>query len=59
MSEDMAGRMDAEIERGIQLRDAIDEELEKRGWKTTDKIEYEACVALIGSAINGSFWTND
>lgn len=56
MGEYMENQMDDLIQSGVELREAIDVELEKRGWKTTDKIEYEACVTLIGAALVGIFF---
>ncbi len=58
MGDIMQGQMDDLIQSGIALRNAIDEELEKRGWKGTDKIEYEACVTLIGAALIGKFFND-
>ena len=52
MGEYMENQMDDQIQQGIELRDSIDKYLMDRGWNSNDCIPYEACVLLIGCALN-------
>ncbi len=47
MNDYMAQQMDDEIQRGIELRDSIDEHIQSFGWLPEESIPYEDCVIMI------------